>query len=181
MFPSLTNTREAIRIVGPVSSDIFADLLIKYRLDAYLARIARSWLQDVEDVDDAVQETLLAVAKTLRDGILIVDLQGFAAGIIRNKARTIRGKKCRCSSTDMLCEIPSPAHSHEENIDFKELVTVALAGLSDAMRRAFEMVAFEGKSRQDAAEALERCPGTISRWLVTAWKKISHLSQPQTI
>jgi len=153
----------------------------KYHLYAYLTKIARCWLQDEEDVKDAVQETLLVVVKTLRDGIQIADLQAFAAGIVRNKARNIRDKKCCYSLSDMLCEIPSHARSHEENIDFEEQVTVALAALSDAMRRAFEMVAFEGKSRQDAAEALERCPGTISRWLVTAWKKISHLSQPRTI
>jgi RNA polymerase sigma-70 factor (ECF subfamily) len=143
----------------------FAELyaLVVPRLFGYLVRRTR----DSDVARDLMQQTLLVVhrerATYLRGADIMPWLFAIARRLFIDHARKASRDALRSEATDVL-ELPSRADPVDDLIGALQLasrVEVALAGLPEPQRRAFELLKRRGLSLSETAAALEITVGAV--------------------
>lgn len=144
-------------------SGAHADMLLEM-LDASpaLRSAIRNILFSDADVEDALQETLLAVSRSLPSFRGEASVLAWACGIARNKARDIRRRKGRPAAPDPVSHIPSEVDRFTSQWASRADVERALAGLSDKLRPVFELADIEGFSYGEIAEQLDLERNTVA-------------------
>lgn len=161
------NTRPIIEIRGPISSEELTDLIRDCQLVSRLTVIALRFLQNLEDASDAVQDTLMELAKALNEGTRIANLLCFTAWWVCRKAVDIHRKNRRCLilSNDALSEMADRPRTPEPTIDMESVIAAVLERLKDKARIAFEIVVLNGGTRKEAARKCGCSPDYVSRLL----------------
>lgn len=114
------------------------------------------------DVEDALQETLLAIAHSLGSFRGESSVLAWAAGIARNKARDIRRRKGRPVAPDPVVNLPTEVDRFTSQWASRADVDAALAGLSDKLRPVFELADIEGFSYNEIATQLDLERNTVA-------------------
>lgn len=114
----------------------------------------RGLLFDTADVDDALQETLLAIAHSIGSFRGDSSVLGWASGIARNKAKDILRRKGRPASPDPIVEVPTEVQRFTSQWASRADVDQALAELSDKLRPVFVLADIEGFSYDEISAQL---------------------------
>ena len=132
-----------------------AEFLLELLDSSPLLRSAiRGLLFDEADVEDALQETLLAVSRSL-DGFRAESaVSAWAAGIARNKAKDILRRKGRPAVPEPIADVPTEFERFTSQWATHADVEQALNSLSDKLRPVFVLVDIEGLTYAEVAERL---------------------------
>ena len=147
--------------------DAYSDIFVKYR--ALSAQICYRILQDREEVDEAVQETMLRVYRGLGTFNGRYQLQAWVARIATNVALDmVRARSRRPQRDPLTPEITENARltaaltddtssAVERVLDQDEIRTI-LSSIPDHHRDALVLREFEGRSHEEIGEALGMSP-----------------------
>ena len=147
--------------------DAYSDIFVKYR--ALSAQICYRILQDREEADEAVQETMLRVYRGLPRFNGRYQLQAWVARIATNvaldmvRARSRRPQRdpAKPDITDdaglMLALTDDTSETVERVLDQEEIRST-LESIPDSHRQALVLREFEGRSHQEIAETLGVSP-----------------------
>lgn len=144
-----------------------------------LRSAVRSVLFGDADVDDALQETLLAVSRSLHTFRGDSSLLTWAAAIARNKARDILRRKGRPASPDPVADIPTELHRFTSQWASHADVEHALDGLSDKLRVVFQLADVEGFSYDEIAGQLGIERNTVASRLRRARAQLGLALSPE--
>jgi len=114
------------------------------------------------DVDDALQETLLAVTRSLPGLRAESSVLSWASGIARNKAKDVLRRQGRPASPDPVVELPTEVERFTSRWASRADVEDALAGLSDKLRPVFVLADVEGFSYDEIADQLDIARNTVA-------------------
>lgn len=162
-----SGTQSPLSVQGPISSDAFTDLA--KLLTPCLERFARARLHDENDVDEALQGTLIGIFAVLQRGELIVSPLGFALCILRRQIANILAAKSRREAQGG--ELVDDRISHESKVDAEDFYGPAMAvveKMREHVRIAVTLVWIEGKSSSEAAMLCGCHRGTICKLLQEA-------------
>lgn len=144
-------------LVGPTrqGSTAHAEFLIEL-LDAspVLRSAIRNLLFDEADAEDALQETLLAVCRSLDGFRAESSVSAWAAGIARNKAKDILRRKGRPAIPEPIVDVPTEVERFTSQWATHADVDRALAALSDKLRPVFVLADIEGLTYDQIAAQL---------------------------
>lgn len=147
---------------GPAGGSVEIGLILEILNTSPLLRSGiRTLLFNDHDVEDAVQETLLAVSKSIiyyegRSSVL-----AWATGIARNKAKDILRRQGRPASPDPVVSFAPSGSRFTSNWVTRADMDLALSGLSSKLRDVFELVDIEGRSYDDVAVLLDLPRNTV--------------------
>lgn len=144
-------------LVGPsrLGSDPHIEMLLEL-LDAspILRSTIRGLLFGDADADDALQETLLAISRSLDSFRSETSVLAWASGIARNKAKDILRRKGRPASPEPIVEVPTELGRFTSQWASRADVDQAIDRLSDNLRTVFVLTDVEGLSYMEVAERL---------------------------
>ena len=185
-MPITTSTTLLREISGEPQHPRWEEFVARYR--QYMVEIVRAQFPDM-DVEDVVQETLIALAKVLPSYQYAPDENGrirnYLAGIVLNKAKCIyrRDAKER-RMIDELRVVSADARDSEETQQKerkRQLFEVALHEFladprtTDWAKEVFVRVAINGESPDEVAEALQTNRNRIDQVKSRSMAKIRRL------
>ena len=147
--------------------DAYSDIFVKYR--ALSAQICYRILQDREEVDEAVQETMLRVYRGLGTFNGRYQLQAWVARIATNVALDMVRARSRRPQRDPLtpditenarltAALTDDTSSAVERVLDQEEIRTILSSIPDHHRDALVLREFEGRSHEEIGEALGMSP-----------------------
>lgn len=148
------------------NKEAFLSLIDENRLNIY--RVARGMLKSTEDVEDAIQNTIIKAYSSI--GSLKND-EFFKTWIIRiliNECNSILRKNKKITSMEDSNEHYNDSY---ENLD----LTTAINSLSDDLRVTTVLFYFEDLSLKDIAKILEIPEGTVRSRLTRARAKLREI------
>ena len=147
--------------------DAYSDIFVKYR--ALSAQICYRILQDREEADEAVQETMLRVYRGLGTFNGRYQLQAWVARIATNVSLDMVRARSRRPQRDPLTPditenarltaalTDDPSEAVERVLDQEEIRSI-LSSIPDNHREALVLREFEGRSHEEIGEALGVSP-----------------------
>lgn len=114
------------------------------------------------DVDDALQETLLAVSRSLPSLRPDTSVLAWVSGIARNKAKDVLRRKGRPAAPEPIVELPTEVERFTSQWASRADVEGALAELSDKLRLVFVLADVEGFSYDEVADRLDIGRNTVA-------------------
>ncbi len=147
-----------------------------------LKRYARALVHDDSLAEDLVQDTLVRgieraesfePGRSMRSWLLSILHNLFVDGARRAQAEHRRDAA--------FAEVERPVSGDPELAAYLGQVEAAFAGLPDTQRAVLHLVAVEGLSYQEAAEALGVATGTIMSRLARARATLRELDNPATL
>jgi len=140
----------------------------------------RTLLFSDADVEDALQETLLAVTRSLPGLRPDTSVGAWAAAIARNKAKDVLRRQGRPASPDPVVDVPTEVERFTSQWASRADVELALAGLSDKLRPVFVLADVEGFSYDEIAERLDIGRNTVASRLRRARAQLGASSALET-
>ena len=185
-MPITTSTTLLRDISGDPQHPRWEDFVACYR--QYMVEIVRTQFPDIE-VEDVVQETLIALAKVLPSYQYAPDENGrfrnYLAGIVLNKAKCAH--RCALKERRLMDELQavsteSQTRAEAEKMEWKrQLFEVALHGylvdplVTDWTKEVFVRVAINGESPDEVAKALQTNRNRIDQVKSRSMSKIRKL------
>ncbi len=147
--------------------DAYSDIFVKYR--ALSAQICYRILQDREETDEAVQETMLRVYRGLGRFNGRYQLQAWVARIATNVALDMVRARSRRPQRDpalsdisensgLILALTEDTSEAVERVLDQEEIRTTLASIPDHHREALVLREFEGRSHEEIGEALGVSP-----------------------
>lgn len=126
-----------------------------------------------EDAEDAAQETLIRVLKSLHRWDPSRDFEPWLLAIAGNRCRTALAKRCRRPTPQPLVD-QLPDHSPDQQLarNLSEEVHLALQKIRDEYRQAFVLFSDHEMGYAEIAETMD-CPvGTVKTWVHRARREL---------
>lgn len=117
---------------------------------------------NADDADDAMQETLLAVSRSLPSFRGESPLVGWATGIARNKAKDVLRRRGRPAAPDPHGSLPTEQERFTSQWATHADVERAMATLSPKLRTVFELADIEGLTYREIAQKLNIERNTVA-------------------
>lgn len=136
-----------------------------------------------EDAEDMVQETLIRVWKTLKDGTQIDNIDAFALTVCRNLSLdlTARREQQNVTFDEELHDRPDATHSPYDDIVRSEqtaLLNALLNTLPEKQRTAMQLRDIEGHTYREIAEVMQISESDVKVNIFRARRAIrEHLQQ----
>jgi RNA polymerase sigma-70 factor (ECF subfamily) len=148
-------------------TDAYSDIFVKYR--ALSAQICYRILQDREEADEAVQETMLRVYRGLGTFNGRYQLQAWVARIATNvaldmvRARSRRPQRDPAlpdisEDTGLIVALTEDTSEAVERVLDQEEIRTTLSSIPDHHREALVLREFEGRSHEEIGDALGMSP-----------------------
>lgn len=122
----------------------------------------RTFLFNDHDVEDALQEALIAVSNSLPEFQARSSVLTWATAIARNKAKDILRRQGRPAAPDPVDGFTATGQRFTSNWATRADMEHALSGLSSKLRQVFVLVDVEGRSYDDVAVMLELPRNTVA-------------------
>ena len=147
--------------------DAYSDIFVKYR--ALSAKICYRILQDREEADEAVQETMLRVYRGLGTFNGRYQLQAWVARIATNVSLDMVRARARRPQRDpavpdiseypgLIVALTEDTSEAVERVLDQEEIRTTLSSIPDHHREALVLREFEGRSHEEIGEALGMTP-----------------------
>jgi RNA polymerase sigma factor (sigma-70 family) len=133
-----------------------------------LRAVARAWLREAADVDDAVQATFLVLVRRAAAIRSRAALGAWLCRVAENVARRLKGQAARTTPLDH--DPPSRAAPADDGV--REAVTREVARLPEKYRRPVQLCYLGGLTTAQAAERLGWPRGTVLTRLDRAKKRL---------
>lgn len=160
---SLARDAALVRRVRAGDRSAFDALVKEYMRPAYLT--AFRLLGHREDAEDLVQECFLAAYQYLESFDVDRPFGPWLIRIVVNRGANFRRARARRTAepeADVASSAPS-ALEESSRMEMRDVLTRALATLSDRQRMIVTMFDVDGLTSTEIAEMLELAPGTV-RW-----------------
>lgn len=152
------NTPELILLAKDGDADAFSELITSRQQRMY--RVARSYLSEQMDIDDAIAEAILACWQQLRSLRSPEFFETWLMRILINKCRDIYNQSLRTISLDD-AECSDLSADCSANIGFTELISL----LDPRYRPVFVLYYSEGFRINEISQITGLPEGTIGSWL----------------
>lgn len=160
---------ELVQMAKEGNDEAFTKLILDLEMDMY--KIAKIRLPNENSIDDAVQDTILEVYKSLKKLKKNEYFKTWVIRILINKCNKIykKSKKEELLDNEQELEyIKSPTYDVENKIDFY----ILLEGLNYDERIALTLYYMEDLSNEEISTILKEPIGTIKSRIARARKKI---------
>lgn len=127
-----------------------------------VASAIRSLLLDATEIEDAQQEALLAVSRSLGNYRGDAGVTAWAAGIARNKARDVLRRRGRPQAPVPSQSLPTELERFSSQWATRADVDAALDSLSDKLRPVFVLADVHGLTYDEIAERLGIARNTVA-------------------
>jgi len=149
---------ELMRGAQAGNQEMYRELLLD--LGPLLERFVRRWTRDSPELDDVVQETLIAVHRARHTFDPRRPLEPWLFAIARHVAADhLRRRAARLAHEVAVERLPDVAAAHDG--EARHDLERALAGLPDGQREAFELLKLEGLSVEAGAARAGISPGAL--------------------
>lgn len=125
-----------------------------------------------QDAEDVAQETFHRALRSLSRWDAERDFEPWLFAIAGNRCRTALGRRAKRPAVVALVEDEAVSLSGTEHDDLLEEIRLALRGMRDEYRRAFELFHDAELTYEEIAAALERPLGTIKTWVHRARREL---------
>jgi RNA polymerase sigma-70 factor (ECF subfamily) len=132
-----------------------------------LCLIAYSYIADLDEAEDIVQDVFISLLK--RENPNILDIERYVKRSVKNASlNKIRQSKRIEPITEKVLKLPH--HENQQRINHDEEIKTAIQNLPLQCKKVFELCALEGQKYSTAAETLNISVNTVKSHMKKAYK-----------
>lgn len=172
--------RELVRRCLAGQQDATRELVSRFEHRVY--SLCVRMLGQHQDAEDVAQETFHRAIRSLHRWDNSREFEPWLFAIAGNRCRTALGRRAKRPANVPLVEGEAADEATTDHDDLLEEIHLALGGMREEYRRAFELFHEAELSYEEIAAALDRPIGTIKTWVHRARRElVDRLKKRQVI
>ena len=172
--------RELVRRCLAGQQDATRELVGRFEHRVY--SLCLRMLGQHQDAEDVAQETFHRAIRSLHRWDSSREFEPWLFAIAGNRCRTALGRRAKRPANVALVEGEAAGQTTTAHDDLLEEIRLALGGMREEYRRAFELFHEAELSYEEIAAALDRPIGTIKTWVHRARRElVDRLKKRQVI